>query len=796
MPSQTPRISGLLFNCAMNCALPRLLENIDTLAALEQTGGLPASDDPTYANYERLKTIFMTYYGQHNDANCSWEFFSNFLKTHSFYGQELMFMPIFRIFIAEIGLQSGDYYSEDLWKLRDLQDLNAEHNAIYTAMNQRDPAPGRYSNLDIPTVRALFYFPLAIGNVTLFEYKTDDAQYQEQPTGIEAVTIPSWLNSVDDDLSFSMYLHNEHYELLPHMELGDLSAQYDQEVDLLPRGLHQVHDILSSSGSAEQSSIGLAHLVLYVHDELEKALYPDHSINTHIDYKNYKNATAWFYDTTIAGPSQETFARILLAVATRTPKFKTIASRLLNMPHLSPELVDLLVNRAHDLNTLRDWAHEQNEKLLDAVIHHKHDQARQAIAAGADVNQGIVQTNERDEETETTLLNIVASSKPDDGEMARILIYAGADIGARDAHRNIPLLNAIAVGNVKFAQAYMQCLMDVDPMTDRKHFDRAARANILNYKNPTRENSYTALEFAIRRGFSELAISIIQAGANPNPACSNESPLRMACMLLGYASVANQYAYAPLDLITTLIKYGAETPENLFDYLTVNSAPPPELFELIDDRDIQLGRESGRRETYLNSETYDKTHQPKIQQALDQRMARERARNQVREPAAEETKESNTADAAPSTPARKPSGLGKKNMFTQSPPELTEEQRAKLKAKFEAACTNMTAVLDELCQAGKITDEEYQTLSQKIRILHEHPESHQAFRQSIQQCEYLVGSKFLAYCMLAAGYAAQLCTFGYYGNDWTQQANQKLEHIRVAAEFEAEGEVFYRSAAR
>ncbi|MDF1828365.1 MAG: hypothetical protein P1U39_08820 [Legionellaceae bacterium] len=783
MPSQTPRITGLLFNCAMNCALPRLLENIDRLATLEQTGDLPASDDPTYAHYERLKTIFMTHYGQHDHANCTWEFFSNFLKKYSFYGQELMFMPIFRIFIAEIGLQSGEYYSEDLWSLRDLQAPNAEHDAIYTAMNQKNPAIGRYSNLEISTVHKLFYAPLAIGNFKLYEYQSDDGQYHEQATGV--VTIPSWLNPVDDDLSFSMYLHNEHYELLSHMELGDLSAQYDQEVRLLPRGLHQVHDILSSSGSAEQSSIGLAHLVLYVHDELEKALHPDQAPNTQIDYNTYRNTTAWFYDTTTAGPSQETFARILLAVATRTPELKPTASRLFNMPHLSPDLVALLVNQAHDLEALFHWVDAQNEKLRDAVEKHDPDQAQQAIAAGADVNARIPPENSQLESEITPLLNIVARSKPDNDEMARILIYAGADMGALDANGNTLLLNAIAVGNVKFAHTYMEQLHRIKP---------EKRAAILEHKVTLGDSSYTALEFAIRRGFSTLAITMIQAGANPNPTGNTASPLQMACMLLGYASMENQYTYAPLDLITTLLDHGAEAPEHLFDdYLTVNSAPPDELFEGIDERDIQLGDDFNRRHTYLSSEAYDKIHQPKIQQALERRMKLERERHRITELPAEESK---TPDVARSIPEGNQPSPAAQGIFSPPTPAVTNEQRAKLKENFEAACTKMTAVLDELCQASKITDEKRRALGQKIEILHNYPESHQAFLQHMQQCEDLVGSKFLAYCMLAAGYAAKLCTFGYYGKNWIEQANQKLGHIQVAAEFKAEGEAFYRPSAR
>jgi len=416
---------------------------------------------------------------------------------------------------------------------------------------------------------------------------------------------------------------------------------------------------------------------------------------------------------------------------------------------------------------------QTTQKLIDAVVAHDHNKAQGAIADRADVNARIKQKNEPTKAS-TTLLNLVARSQPDDAEMAKILINAGADMSALDAQNNTPLLNAIAVGNIDFGHEYMQCLMAVHPDTD-------TRAKILDYKNPTCESSYTTLEFAIRRGLSELAISIIQAGANPNLACSKESPLYMACMRLGYASVKNPYAYAPLDLITTLLDHGADNAQSLFDYLAIDlhtSDEAGEVHTLIFERDIQLGIDSNRRNTYLSSELYQKTHKAILQQALSRWM-------KAQELPAEESK-------TPEASKRKPSELAGQGMFAQPTPEVTAEQ----KAKFTAACDKMIDVLLELKNAGKIDENTRLELSQKIKTLHEQPGNHQAFLNSMQQCEYLVGSKFLDYCMLAAGYAAKICSFGYYGDDWIQQANHKLEQIQVVADFEAAGEPIHPPSAR
>jgi|GEM_PF-2279156 len=244
---KTSKITGLLFNCAMNCALPQLLENIDALVVLEHANNLSSLDDDTvYANHERLKAIFTTHYGLDN-TSCTWEKFNTFLNTHSFYAQEIMFAPVFRIFIAEMALQSGQYEEQDLWRIRDIQ------------------ATGRYNPLGIKEVGELFYVPLAIGNVTLFERSADT--YVERITGIKSTcTFPSWIRR--NHPNFSMYFDGEHYERLPHHELAEPTARFIEEMDTLPRPLKAVHDILSSYQSAEKSSEGLGRLVTYVHHVL------------------------------------------------------------------------------------------------------------------------------------------------------------------------------------------------------------------------------------------------------------------------------------------------------------------------------------------------------------------------------------------------------------------------------------------------------------------------------------------------------------------------------------------------
>lgn len=491
---KTPRITGLLFNCAMNCALPRLLENIDALVVLEHANNLPSLDDTVYANHERLKAIFTTYYGIDNTL-CSWEKFYTFLNTHNFYAQEIMFAPVFRIFIAEMALQSGQYQEEDLWRIRDIQDIgqDAESDMVYAALGTTNPTVGRYNLLPILEINDLFYTPLALGNVTLYEHAHGTETYHlKEKRAIPDGGIPLWIDR--DNHDFSMYLREDHYELLPKLDLTEPTARFIEEINTLPGPLAEVHEILSSSQSAKQSSEGLGRLVTYVHDALgtwineEVRLADAITPRGEIDYDAYKQSNAAYYSTTDVG--RATFAAILLAIAARTPEHKQQAERLLQQDKLSPEQLHIILNPEHDVTA----------------------------------TSAAIQASERE-------------------------------------------------------------------------------------TNLTRHSVFNA--------------------------------------------------------------------------------------------------------------PYQK--------------------------------------------------------------------------EFKAACTKMIKVLSELHQADEITQAEYDALRREIESLYCNPESHEQFLETMQQCEARLGGKFMAYCMLAAGYAAKICSLGYLGDTWILQANQKLEHIETLENFASEAKVFYRS---
>ena len=207
-----PKITGLLFNCSMNCALPTLLGNIDKLAELEEKNQLPSPDDDVYKNYTRLKEGFIRYYGINNPGLFSWQQFNAILLTHSFYAKEIMFLPIFRNFISE-NAPNHNYHDEDLWRLRDIQpeDVDSEESILWE--NGQNPAAGKYNQLDASDAVKLFYnyFGL-VGSLELFEFNSGTQEYQSHLIQLpNTLASPAWARTPQQ--SIQLHLKDGHFEL-------------------------------------------------------------------------------------------------------------------------------------------------------------------------------------------------------------------------------------------------------------------------------------------------------------------------------------------------------------------------------------------------------------------------------------------------------------------------------------------------------------------------------------------------------------------------------------------------------
>jgi len=256
-----------------------------------------------------------------------------------------------------------------------------------------------------------------------------------------------------------------------------------------------------------------------------------------------------------------------------------------------------------------DLVLQETLRLIEAMTRGDDELASRAIHAGADVNCRIIKTPDgfriaSDVELAqtmrsacqnthydliqpvpevieyevpmadtTTLLNVLALNKNSKTELARLLMDNGAELGAIDyaSHweswgksaenyfQNTPLLNAIATNNLDFAHLYLDYLA---------RLDKESQKEILDYKDKFCAGFHTALEFAIRRGFSGLATRMVHMGANPNPqpfifSYAGKSPLHMACMSLGQAWDPKSKEWilhigSDLELILALLECGAD----------------------------------------------------------------------------------------------------------------------------------------------------------------------------------------------------------------------------------------------
>lgn len=266
----TPKITGLLHNCALNCALPFLLDGIRQLAEREGTGTLGDLESNTiYQRYKQLKTVFARHYGFIDKSNFNWQQFHNFLNAHSFYAKEIIFAPIFRSFIAEVGEAQGSYRAEDVGLLRDIGE------------------DGRYNYLPDSEARDLLYDTFGISLQT-FEYVSNRGTENPQDN-YNLVTTKLTTNTAypfGTTPTLKLYLKDEHFELQPHESLMEANAAFIAEINALPAALVIIHDGLSTSDSAHHSNTFLARLVVYVNQELSRQLAPAASTVVHASVEN------------------------------------------------------------------------------------------------------------------------------------------------------------------------------------------------------------------------------------------------------------------------------------------------------------------------------------------------------------------------------------------------------------------------------------------------------------------------------------------------------------------------------
>jgi len=89
--TEKPPVSGLLYNCALNCALPSIFEISRTFSQSNPP------QLPQFKAYVDLKNYFQQWY---HLPELSWEAYNAIIAKHTHSENELLFAPVIRKFIA------------------------------------------------------------------------------------------------------------------------------------------------------------------------------------------------------------------------------------------------------------------------------------------------------------------------------------------------------------------------------------------------------------------------------------------------------------------------------------------------------------------------------------------------------------------------------------------------------------------------------------------------------------------------------------------------------------------------
>ena len=256
------KISGLLNNCAMNCGLPILLDDISVYAGLEIDDNLPNKDfDLIFASYSNLKKIFCDTYGL---QEISWDKFNTFLISHdTFLAKQMLFLPVFRSFIAEVYQNIGPYEQTN-HGLSILDLLNEDGNNTPETL-KKIGINGKYKGLSFGEAFYLFYRQFGI-NVNIYtDGKGGDDLRRD-------CYIPEYLKIQGANRTIDLCLNSQanHFEMGYDELLEQLTALYDQknEVNSLNDYLHHIMLGFSSTQSASETELYMSFLKHHVKKQL------------------------------------------------------------------------------------------------------------------------------------------------------------------------------------------------------------------------------------------------------------------------------------------------------------------------------------------------------------------------------------------------------------------------------------------------------------------------------------------------------------------------------------------------
>jgi hypothetical protein len=247
----SPPIAGFLYNCALNCALPAILNHINQLASLTQE---ESDQTPNIANYHLLKRYFESWYGL--PCALTWTEFSLLIQQFQFSEIEFILAPVLREFLAHQASLNG----EDHNLLKDIVDdpllLIPEDLKEFFASSDEAlgyASPGRYFALQNHEAERYFYNPLGL-TMVVHNYNQPQQAYLLESTPTEGMT------------PIDVYLRGGHYEMQPH-----------ENIKHAPSGLR--HDVLETAREAISSNMSrfvtnrsLASLIPFVRQTVSELL--------------------------------------------------------------------------------------------------------------------------------------------------------------------------------------------------------------------------------------------------------------------------------------------------------------------------------------------------------------------------------------------------------------------------------------------------------------------------------------------------------------------------------------------
>lgn len=306
-----PRISGNLYNCALNCALPTILPNIHLIANQDYNG--------THQDaYDLLKAKFEEWYG----ATLTWQYFNELLSTLTFNEIELVLAPVLRLFVAE------KCEGNEILNIRDIIEYEGQGidpSVLELLANEQLDiplnTPGKYLPLDANTVNRLFYQYFGL-DMIVHEF------IEGTPDDYESITMPNAAL-----IPVNVYLKHGHFELEKHRAV--IQHHYQDE------GISEISEKISSHVSAYVTNRALADLIPLISSKISSNT-PGHHLITPIEYIENVKKFKHHHDL-IEG--KLTYAVVLLTLMENFPETKSFAHAKLENSYAleAPEEIERLL---------------------------------------------------------------------------------------------------------------------------------------------------------------------------------------------------------------------------------------------------------------------------------------------------------------------------------------------------------------------------------------------------------------------------------------------------------------------